>query len=179
MLSPQNQLAPNFLNSYSTLMKAFVFLLIFFLSACATKPPMDLQQVDVSLGLNKVIANIDEFRNKKVLWGGVIVHSQNLAKSTQLEVLAYPLTRNYKPDVTKTPLGRFLAQYAGYLETLDYAPGRQVTLTGVIHDIQSGKIGEAEYRYVDIAAQQIYLWPKQDAESDSQVHFGFGIMLSN
>lgn len=71
--------------------------------------------------------------------GGVIVGLENLKQSTELQIIAYPLARNGRPDTDEPPVGRFIAVSAGYLESGDYARGRQVTVTGEIDRLREEK----------------------------------------
>jgi outer membrane lipoprotein len=115
----------------------------------------------------------------RVLWGGVIVNSTNLTNRTRLEVLAYPLDSNHRPQTGKPASSRFLAYHQGYLETVDYAAGRQVSIVGAISGIEEGRLGEHSYQYPAIEAEKIHLWPVEQADSEPKVRFGFGILLHN
>ena len=149
------------------------------LSACATTPKMNIENIDKTISPQNVVENIDDYKGQKILWGGAIVKSQNLAQSTKIEILAYPLSSNLRPKIKSKPIRRFLAEYPGYLEAVDYAPGRLVTLTGTVIDLQRGNIGEADYIYPAVSIDEKYLWAIDSAESESNVHFGFGIVISN
>lgn len=152
-----------------TLSVAFLF------TACATGPRFDDTGINKALTPAKVIQDFGAARGQKVRWGGVIISSSNLPDRTQLEVLAYPLDDDARPQGAAGPLGRFLATKSGYLETVDYAPGRLVTITGQVHDVRQNKIGEATYNYPVLAIDQAYLWPEERRRTDPQFHFGIGI----
>ena len=151
---------------------------ILLFSACATTPKLNLEGVDKKLGPEKVLTSFASFEGDRVLWGGIIVSSQNLKDSSMLEILAYPLDDNYKPDLNVPALSRFIAVQDKYLETLVYAPGRSITMVAVVEEIKRGKIGEAEYNYPLVKAEQIYLWSNQK-ESSTRFHFGVGVMMHN
>jgi outer membrane lipoprotein len=161
----------------------FFFLLVgmLVLSACATTPKFNLSGVDKNITPKQVTSAIDEFRSKDVLWGGVIINSNNLKKGTMLEVLAYPLDNNMKPLPDNEPLGRFIAVYGSYLETVDYGPGRLLTIVGKVSSTTTGMVGETEYTYPEIKAEQLHLWSKTDVENtgNTRFHFGIGITLHN
>ncbi|MGH8501457.1 MAG: Slp family lipoprotein, partial [Gammaproteobacteria bacterium] len=53
--------------------------------------------------------------------------------------------------------------------------GRLVTIKGVLSETQDGAIGEADYTYPVVRAEQIYLWPEEAARRDSGINFGVGI----
>ena len=92
-------------------------------------------------------------------WGGTLVSTRNLPDSTELEVIAYPLNRCGKPRVSEEPVGRFLVRTRGFLEPMDYQPGRQVTATGLIAEVQDGRVGGAPYRFPVLEDGKVRLWP--------------------
>lgn len=111
-----------------------------------------------------------------VEWGGVIVEPRNLEATTEFQIIAYPLRQSGRPDLDKSPTGRFIAVSPGYLETGDYAKGRQVTLSGRIAEIRPGKVGEADYEFPIIESDDIHLWPiESNTRSKSSVRFGLGV----
>lgn len=150
------------------------------LVACASKPPR-FPVSDVEAGLTPQAAlHAEEAQGRRVLWGGVIVNTSNLADSTQIEVLAYPLDKNQRPDVDKTPSGRFLAVQEGYLETADYSVGRQLTVQGRLLEPARGKVGEADYTYPVVRIEDVQLWrlePRASYDNRPRVNFGFGVMI--
>ena len=150
-----------------------------FLAACATSPNFDTAGIDTSLTPQQAVAGNQAIQGEPVLWGGVVINSTNLKDSTQLEILAYPLDSNQRPNRQQEPLGRFLAVHEGYLETTDYAQGRLITVRGIIFDNRIGNVGEAEYTYPVVNINQLHLWSKQSGSTESQVQFGIGIMIHN
>lgn len=155
-------------------------LLALLLGACAEKPAFDTTNVVTTITPTQAVSENRMLRGQRVLWGGVIINSTNLANTTRIEVLAYPLDEDQRPDLDKQPLGRFLINHQGYLETVDYAAGRKVSVTGTITGTETGKLGETEYLYPLIEAEKLHLWAKQGAGSNKpQVHFGFGFVFTN
>lgn len=149
------------------------------LSACAAAPKFDLKDVNTTATPSEASAQVETLRGGKILWGGTIVNSRNLEKGTQLEVLAYPLDNRRRPLTNREPLGRFIVDHATYLETVDYAPGRLITLTGTLSGTKQGKIDETTYTYPAIAAEQLHLWSKSGEDSGPRLHFGVGVMFRN
>ena len=150
------------------------FLLSLLLTGCATTPKFNLIDVDRSITPQQAAANPQNYRNQKVIWGGIIIAGQNLKNSTMLEILAYPLNDHYKPQTNAQPIGRFIAQYDKYLETLDYSKGRLITVSGSLINTVKGMIGKTEYTYPEISVEQSYLWPRP-GESNSNTRFYFGV----
>lgn len=153
-----------------------IVILTLLLSACASGPKFPTQ--DVNLHLRPDQATAPGLVGQRVLWGGLIIATRNLQDHTELEVLAYPLDDRQRPDTTAQPEGRFLADRAGYLEALDYASGRLVTLTGTVGAARAGRIQDSDYTYPLINVTAIHLWPAGGAQdSDTQVHFGIGVIF--
>ncbi len=157
--------------------KIFISLLLVagLASGCAT--PFDIGGADRVITPREVAQNAAFTKNRSVAWGGTVVNSQNLPNNTQLEVVAYPLDSNNRPKADAGPLGRFLIVQPGYIETADYAPGREVTVVGDVNETRTGKVGEAPYIYPVVSATKLQLWPKDAGQksSEPQFHFGFGI----
>jgi Starvation-inducible outer membrane lipoprotein len=148
-------------------------LLITALFACASAPTFDTTGVDRGLTANVAVAEPQASLGKIVQWGGVIIDSTNLSKETQIEVLAYPLAGDGRPETTANPLGRFLVVKEGYLETLDYAQGRQLTVVGILAEPQPGHVGTSEYLYPVVVPRQMHLWSSE--RRDLGTGFGFGV----
>ena len=152
-------------------------ILIPVISACASTPDFNLANVDQSIQPRDVVAAPDKYRSAKVLWGGLIINSSNVKAGTQLEILTYPLDRNLKPNIDKDTLGRVIVSHDGYLETLDYASGRLLTVLGIVQQIKKGSVGDAIYTYPVVKAEQLHLWPQNDRDKGGRVYFGIGVMI--
>lgn len=150
------------------------------MQGCATTPRFDTSDVDLDVTPQQATDSSAALQGTRVLWGGVIIASSNLKDATQLEVLAYPLAPNQRPDIDKAPLGRFLARQTGYLETTDYAQGRLITVSGTLRETREGRIGESEYIYPVVGIDRLHLWPKQRGGSpETRFQFGLGVIFSN
>jgi outer membrane lipoprotein len=152
--------------------KFFILILISLLVACASTPKFDVSQVDNSLIPQNVATAPTAYLGKTVLWGGIILDIRNLSGSTQIELLAYPLSRDQRPLTNNRPLGRFLINQEGFLDPAIYAQGQKVTVLGSVGNNQQGKVGESIYSYPVINAEQLQLWSPQ---SESQTRFSFGL----
>ncbi len=148
--------------------------------ACATRPAFDLGGVDTTLTPTAAAADIDAARDHHVEWGGVIISARNLRDHTELEVLAYPLDHSARPELEKTALGRFLLTRPGYLETVDYSPGRLITAVGPVTGIHDGSVGQSPYRFAVITAAELHLWPRWTPhDNEPRITFGIGFNYSN
>jgi len=155
-----------------TLRRALALFIAVSLYACTTDPKRTALRI---LTPNKVITQPDKFKNRMVEWGGILIKAHNKRETTELEILAYPLDSDGLPLHNGSPQGRFIAVRAGYLETVEFAPGRLVTVTGPINGFRYGQIEGAKYTYPSINAQQLQLWPREKSGSEPRIHFGIGV----
>lgn len=150
-------------------------LLALLLSACASSPKV---ADNVERGITPQQAAAMELKQSAtpLQWGGVIVETRNLTDSTELQILAYPLKSNGRPNVSESPTGRFIVQQPGYLESVDYRKGRQVTATGNLTAKRSGKVGEANYIFPVLGTDELVLWPEESQrKANPRVNFGLGV----
>jgi outer membrane lipoprotein len=154
----------------------YLITLISLLTGCASTPVFDATQVDKSLIPQNVAAEPSAYLGKTVLWGGIILDTRNLTGSTQLELLAYPLSKDQRPLSNNRPLGRFLINQEGFLDPAIYAQGQKLTVLGSVDNNQQGKVGESIYSYPVINAEQLQLWSAQN-ESQTRFSFGLGIVF--
>lgn len=144
---------------------------------CATVPPLNTAGVDKGLTPATPSATLDLARGKRVAWGGIIIDSRNLRDTSQVEVLAYPLDSDGRPETDSKPLGRFLAIKSGYLETLDFSRGRLASFVGTVQPTRAGKVGAAEYRYPVLHIEDSRIWRPRSSYGP-QFHFGLGVILN-
>jgi len=150
-------------------------LILLALAGCASAPKVTKNAVR---GVTPTQAAATEIgvRSRPLQWGGVIVETRNLAETTELQILAYPLKSNGQPDLSASPTGRFIAQRPGYLERVDYRKGRQVTATGKLTERRTGQVGEAAYTFPVLLTDELVLWPEQsDRQVNPRVNFGIGV----
>ncbi len=154
-----------------------ILLISLLLGACAGPAPFDAGKIELSLSPQQLReAPPTDSEGKMVMWGGVILDTRNLDNSTQIEVLAYPVNDRQYPMQDQPPQGRFLILQSGYLEPVDYAQGRRISVLGRLQPSQPGKIGDSDYLYPVVDAEQLKLWPK-GGPSRTRFHFGLGIQL--
>lgn len=151
-----------------------ILLPLVFVYACATTS-LDTKGVDRSITPARAKAS-DEHKGSKVLWGGMIIKTNVLKDSSQIEVLAYPVNENGVPKRSASAQGRFIIRKPGFLEPADYAQGKWLAVVGTVTDTAKGKVGEAEYIYPVINAEQLELIPDySEGDQDPQFRFGVGI----
>jgi outer membrane lipoprotein len=156
----------------------YLIFAVLLLGACASTPDFDTHDNQSTLTPAQAVKAADTRKGEKVVWGGTIITSTNQKNETRLEILAYPLDSDHYPQLDKPAYGRFLLLKEGYLETVDYAPGRLVTVSGTLDGIRKSKLDESEYTYPLLQAEQLHLWSKS-GKSQTRFHFGIGVMFSN
>lgn len=150
------------------------------LAGCAAGPQFDTVGTDPALTPAAVVPDMEAKRGTAVIWGGVIVATTNLRNGTRLELLGYPLNRSQRPDIAAPAQGRFLVYWPEYLESVDFAAGRQLSVRGRLDGLESGQVGQSRYLYPVVAAERLWLWPRPGERStDPTFHFGFGVFLHN
>lgn len=110
-----------------------------------------------------------------VIWGGRIVATTNLENSTELQVLAYPLTGGHAPKPEQRSVGRFVVSVPEFLEPLEFAPGRFVSLAGQLQGMTLVSEGEYDRSVPLVQSTQVHLWPRNPSDWQSRVSFGVGV----
>jgi outer membrane lipoprotein len=145
-----------------------------FLNACSTTGSTSIPAVTPK---SLTLSGDQSVKGQDFTWGGSVLSLKNLKDHSLVEVMAYPLDVNGRPDAGATPLGRFLADYPGFLEPREFSAGQLVTVTGPLLGYKDGKVGEAEYRYPALQADQIKHWDSTQSRhpyTKPSVNIGFG-----
>lgn len=153
-------------------------LLAILLSACATSPVATETDQVQSLGPAEVLAGKSQ-AGDRVVWGGRIVAVRNLAEHTEISVVSYPLNHADRPQFDAEPGVRFLLRRPGFLEPVQYASGRFLTVLGTVSGIEHAEVDQFHLAHPVIEAERIHLWPIDAARrhSGTQFHLGVGIRL--
>jgi outer membrane lipoprotein len=152
------------------------FFLPFFLAGCSSTAEV----VSPGPTPSQLSATADpDVKGRLFTWGGSVISVKNLKDRTLLEVMAYPLATDGKPRTDLQSMGRFIADYKGFLEPTEYQPGRLVTVTGSMLGYLDGKVGEADYRHPALQANELRLWERQSVGSRSwsrpAINVGVGV----
>ena len=145
------------------------------LAGCAS-PPIETD-VEADARRPDQVATAPDSASGPVLWGGVIVDTRNRDTDTELEVLAYPLDRRQRPQTGRPAEGRFVVVADGYLESVDYAPGRLVTVLGALDGVVEGQVGEARRVYPNVRSESLHLWRPGEPNAAPRFSFGIGLDL--
>ena len=107
-----------------------------------------LMGVDRNATLDMVQREPERFSGANVLWGGVILSTQNLESATEIEVIETNLGYNDLPDFdSSSSRGRFIISADKYLDPKIYKEGKGVTVAGKVQGVTTRKIGKMAYTY--------------------------------
>jgi outer membrane lipoprotein len=146
------------------------------LAACAPAPLYKAASSGVNATPQQVATAPANFRNLQVVWGGSVIAVHNLADSSEIEILAYPLDSSQRPRLKEPATGRFIAVMPGFVEPMDYPPGSLVTLHGTLDGSRSGEVGQAGYTYALVRGDAMHRWtPEEMRQGHPNISIGVGV----
>lgn len=164
--------APLFRSALLTLFSAALLAI----AGCAPAPLYKPAPGTVHATPMQVAQTPEDYMGKPVIWGGRVVEVRNFPDHSEIQVLAYPLDGSQRPLANDTGNGRFLIRVPGYVERLDYPDGSLVTVYGTIRGVHAGKVGEADYLFPLVDAQQLHHWTAEELRAGHpHVSFGVGV----
>ena len=139
-----------------------VGLLGVFLSACTTLfSPFDesvFGRGDPRLTPASVVADSRRKTGASLLWGGRIAEVRALDKSIEVSVLAFPLDRNGEPRINENFQGRFVARYGYNTDSVNYLPGKRITVFGQVLGVREDAVGSTAFWVPIVEPIQTQLW---------------------
>jgi outer membrane lipoprotein len=96
-----------------------------------------------------------------VRWGGEIIKVEPKADATCFEVVARGLYADARPNRHDSSDGRFIACSKGFYDPAVYMRGRDLTVVGTLSGTEQHKVGDYNYTYAHVDADEVYLWPKR------------------
>lgn len=133
------------------------------LGGCATIPqPLAGNYTPVPLAS----ARDGSASNARVRWGGEIIETDPREQQTCFFVLAEPLDSQARPRAGADSMGRFVACKQGFYDPEVFRKGRELTITGTLAGTVQHKIGNYDYTYAKVDADNVYLWPKRPVYTD-------------
>lgn len=137
--------------------KSLCFVLLA-LAGCAVTPKPE-SNAPVS-GITPDTAREGGQVGERVRWGGVIVEVTPRQNETCFEISSRPLDDSGRPLSTDRNFGRFIACSKEFYDPAVYVSKREVSVVGILTGSVDGKVGERDYRFPKVQADDIYLWPK-------------------
>ena len=130
------------------------------LGGCVTAFPEEaLRSVNRTLTVRELRAAPGAHRDERVILGGEILATRPKVGETEIEVLARRLQRDDSPEQSDRSDGRFLLRTTEFLDPAIYAPGRRITVIGVVGGEEQRMIGDLPYHYPVIRSERLRLWP--------------------
>ena len=146
------------------------------IAACAPAPIYKATPSSVDATPQQVATSPANFRNMQVVWGGSVISVRNLADSSEIEILAYPLDSSQRPRPKQPAIGRFIAIVQGFVEPMDYPPGSLVTLRGTPDGTRSGEVGQAGYTFPLVHGEAMHRWtPGEMRQGHPNISIGVGV----
>ncbi len=140
------------------------------LCGCSSSVPLQIKNPpEENPDIVRVQSNPDCCVGQTVRWGGKILATQNLARSTRITVLARPLTKNGRPKDVESSPGRFIAEFPQFLDPALYPNERKLTVVGQYTGQETITIGEFPYKQPVVEVEQHYLWP--DDSDDPYLYY--------
>ena len=139
--------------------KLFLGVILVFMVGCANLPAsLITKSKDPITDLTLILQHPQANQGKEVRLGGVIASIRNEQQRTRIEMVAMPLTADGRPILHAQSQGRFIAYINGFLEPIEYAKGRLLTVAGQFSGDQKGKIGKYSYTFpvVQVSGQQLW-----------------------
>ncbi len=141
------------------------------LSACATVPK-PLAGEYPAITPQQALTNNQS--GQRVRWGGEIIKVEPHADSTCFEILARELFSDARPNMHDQSNGRFIACRQGFYDPAVYTKGRDITVVGTTSGSEQHAVGDYNYTYAKVNADEVYLWPKRSASAYPGSYGGWG-----
>lgn len=126
--------------------------------ACASPISQGMREsLDPGISLPSLFASPDAYIGKKVMVGGTIVKTRNFPEKSEIEVVQKDIDFSGNVSAKDETIGRFIFRRQGYLESEVYSKGREIIGAGRVLGSQPGKIGDREYRFPVIEAEELHL----------------------
>jgi outer membrane lipoprotein len=131
------------------------------LGGCATVPQQIAGDNFVAVSPQQAVSQ--NAAGQRVRWGGEIINVEPRADVTCFEVLSRELYGDARPSNHRDHSdGRFVACSKGFYDPAVYTKGRDLTVTGNLNGTEQHKVGEYNYTFPQVTADQVYLWPERN-----------------
>lgn len=144
------------------------------LTGCASSPLETGEDSVTPFGPAHVLSG-EASIGERVIWGGRIAAVRNLTDYTEVTVVSYPLDRADRPRLGAEPGVRFLLHQPGFLEPVQYRPGRYLSVLGRIQGLDRTPVGDYSLELPVLEAEQIHLWPADINQWQSRTRFSVGV----
>jgi outer membrane lipoprotein len=119
------------------------------------------EQADKSITFSELEAHPEWYAGKMAIFGGTIDRIRNTAQATVIDVTQKKLDRWGKPLPSRWSAGSFIVVHPGFLDTLAYAPGRDITVAGVVQGPGDPALNDLNVASPVILSRELKLWPRE------------------
>lgn len=140
--------------------KRYLTLSLVLLGACSGLPKEMRNAAYIKVDLNEVKKNSSTYEGMPFRWGGSIIEVTNKEKSSQAQILYYPINSYDRPSLDKETQGRFAITRTQFLDPAIYKEGTEVTVSGILTGETKQQIGEKILTLPLLLVDHIYVWPK-------------------
>jgi len=151
-------------------MRTVISLILLTCIGCAHPISKGLREsLDPGVSQARLFEDPDAYSGKKVMLGGTIVQTRNYPDTTEIEVVQKGIDAFGYLESGDATMGRFIFRQPGYLESEVYAKDREIVGAGKVVGSKLGKVGDREYRYPVIQAEEVQLsepYPRYPYYSD-------------
>ena len=139
-----------------------LFGVMLFLQGCTYAiSPSVAGKADRTISFELLQADPEVCTGKLLILGGTISQTTNMKQGTLIEVDQKKLDYWGKPERTKKTGGRFLLFYTGFLDSMIYAPGRDITVAGEVLGLSIPMLGDKQYDYPVLLSKELKLWERE------------------
>jgi outer membrane lipoprotein len=139
-----------------------LFGIALFLQGCtyAISPAL-AHRADTTISFKKLLDDPESASGKLLILGGTLVQTTTLKEGTLLEIAQKALDYWGKPVRTKRTGGTFFILYPGYLNTMVYVPGVDITIAGEVLGHTSTILGDQQYDHPVLLSKELKLWERE------------------
>jgi outer membrane lipoprotein len=119
------------------------------------------RQADRTISFHEIKLDPGTYQGKLVIIGGTIDQVSSTDRGTLLEVVERALDYWGRPERTTKTGGRFLLSYPAHLNTLHYAPGREITAAAIVAGTETEALVDQGLRVPLFLSKELKLWEDQ------------------
>jgi len=135
-----------------------ISLALFFQGCTYAISPEYARQADRSTFFHEIRQDPEIYKGKLVIIGGTIAQVSSTDHGTLIEVVERALDYWGRPERTQKTGGRFMLLYPAHLNTLLYAPGREITVAATVDGTETATLVDPGLRVPLFLSKELKLW---------------------
>jgi outer membrane lipoprotein len=116
------------------------------------------RQADRKTSFHEIKQDPELYKGKLVIIGGTIAQVDSTGHNTLIEVEERNLDYWGRPERTQKTGGRFILMYPAHLNTLLYAPGREITVAATVDGAEAAALADPGLRVPLFLSKELKLW---------------------